>query len=166
MVLGSDAGPAGQVANLEPSLDDPSQYDAPYMVDTTFFGARVKFYQNYHTLLTSQPHDMNGKFLADGTPPRLLHEKSSDNWGSYWNRLEFKLANFVYTRNQMPATQINVLLDIWAASLLEDLYKTINNTTLGNVQWDNFSIQYTSDHPPEVVTSWMNDVYEVYFQDP
>ncbi|KAF8834531.1 hypothetical protein BDN67DRAFT_992647 [Paxillus ammoniavirescens] len=101
------------------------------------------------------PCDERGEFLPDSALPPPLHEKPNNDWSPYRNHLEFKLADFLYTRNQMPAAQINSLLDIWAASLLEasgeplfidhkDLYKTMNSTTLGEVKWESFSIQYTN----------------------
>ncbi|KIK80363.1 hypothetical protein PAXRUDRAFT_158890 [Paxillus rubicundulus Ve08.2h10] len=145
-----------------------------YEVDTEFFRPRDKLYWNYHMLLTGQPCDKNGDNLSDGTLSHLLHEKSNDNWEPYQNWLEFELAEFLYTQNQMPALQIDTLLDIWAASLLnsggeplftdhKDLYKMINSTALGDIKWDSFAIQCTSDTLSENVPAWMNDVYDVYF---
>ncbi|KAI6024539.1 hypothetical protein EDC04DRAFT_2869370 [Pisolithus marmoratus] len=53
----------------------------------------------------------------------------------------------------MPASQINTLLKIWAASLIElggnplfanhtDLYHVIDSTSVGAVKWENFKITY------------------------
>ncbi|KAF8443672.1 hypothetical protein L210DRAFT_3502465 [Boletus edulis BED1] len=76
----------------------------------------------------------------------------------------------------MPAAQIDSLLTIWAASLLQhggeplfashqDLYKTIDSTPLGDVKWESFSVKYTGEQPA-AGPPWMNDNYEVWFRDP
>ncbi|KAF8122990.1 hypothetical protein EV363DRAFT_1455925 [Boletus edulis] len=76
----------------------------------------------------------------------------------------------------MPAAQIDSLLTIWAASLLQhggeplfashqDLYKTIDSTPLGDVKWESFSVKYTGERPA-AGPPWMNDNYEVWFRDP
>jgi hypothetical protein len=77
----------------------------------------------------------------------------------------------------MSATQINQLLDLWATSLLRhgdqppfadyrDLYKTIDSTPLGDVPWENFSIQYTGERPEDDVPPWMDERYEVWYRNP
>jgi hypothetical protein len=77
----------------------------------------------------------------------------------------------------MPGVQIDKLMDIWAASLLEvngvplftdhkDLYKTIDSSTLSDVKWSNFAVKYTGLLPDQDMLPWMKDSYEVYFRDP
>lgn len=77
----------------------------------------------------------------------------------------------------MPSTQIDKLLDIWTASLLnvdgqalftdhKDVYKMIDSSTLGDIKWNNFTVKYTRPQPDQDVPPWMNDSYEVYFRDP
>ncbi|KIK80883.1 hypothetical protein PAXRUDRAFT_157421, partial [Paxillus rubicundulus Ve08.2h10] len=91
--------------------------------------------------------------------------------------LEFELADFLFTRNQMLAKQIDFLLTIWGTSLLQhggqplfashdDLYKTIDSMPLGDVKWQSFSIKYTSDQPFSNVPLWMDDTYKTWFRDP
>ncbi|KAF8126375.1 hypothetical protein EV363DRAFT_1174445, partial [Boletus edulis] len=98
------------------------------------------------------------------------------DWTPYRGRLEFELADFLFRRNQMPAAQIDSLLTIWAASLLQhggeplfashqDLYKTIDSTPLGDVKWESFSVKYTGERPA-AGPPWMNDNYKVWFRDP
>ncbi|KAG2103164.1 hypothetical protein BD769DRAFT_1393544 [Suillus cothurnatus] len=75
----------------------------------------------------------------------------------------------------MPTTQINKLLDLWALTLMKhkdgppftdyrDLYKTINNISVGDVKWQSFSAQYTGVRP-DVVPSWMDQKFNVWYQD-
>ena len=114
--------------------------------------------------------------MPNGTEPEPHQAKSKDDWSPYGSHLEFKLANFLYTRSQMSASDINTLLDMWAASLIEagkrplfsdykQMYQTIDNTELGDVKWQSFAVKYTGDQGPDPAP-WMNDHYDVWFRDP
>lgn len=78
-----------------------------------------------------RPCDEEGKFLPPGTLPSEAPPKSKDNWDPFHSRLEFELADFLYSRSQMAAAQIDSILDIWAASLLRSganpLYNSHND---------------------------------------
>jgi len=76
----------------------------------------------------------------------------------YRNRIEFETVEFLFATNQTSAGQINTLLDLWASTLKKhndlppfadcrDLYKTIDNTPLGDVKWQSFSVRYTGEKP-------------------
>ncbi|KAI6162858.1 hypothetical protein EDD17DRAFT_1776419 [Pisolithus thermaeus] len=78
---------------------------------------------------------------------------------------------------EMPARKINMLLDVWAASLVgsggqllftkhTDLYCIIDSTHIGDIKWDSFAIQYTGEEPNGAPTTWMSDSYEVWYHDP
>ncbi|KAI6013024.1 hypothetical protein EDC04DRAFT_2870859 [Pisolithus marmoratus] len=84
------------------------------------------------------------------------------------------LANFLYTWNQMPTDHIDMLLDVWAASLGEaggqwkllftchkDLYSTIDRTCFHDVRWQSLSIKYNRnlDEP----APWMQAQFDVWF---
>ncbi|KAI5996841.1 hypothetical protein F5J12DRAFT_687882, partial [Pisolithus orientalis] len=67
--------------------------------------------------------------------------------------LEFELAKSLFKCAEMLANQINMLLEIWATSLLElggnplfanhiDLYHVIDSMSVGAVKWENFKITY------------------------
>ncbi|KIK75501.1 hypothetical protein PAXRUDRAFT_78192, partial [Paxillus rubicundulus Ve08.2h10] len=77
----------------------------------------------------------------------------------------------------MSTSQIDILLDLWAAMLLKygnrspfahhhHLYKTIDSTSLGDIKWQNFSVSSTGDIPTTNPPVWMQQRYEVWFQDP
>ncbi|KAI6034659.1 hypothetical protein BKA83DRAFT_4461021 [Pisolithus microcarpus] len=77
----------------------------------------------------------------------------------------------------MSAANINELLTLWNTSLLStggqpifrdssEMYKTIDHTPLGDVQWENFSTSYTGEQPTENVPPWMNDTYDIWFRNP
>jgi Plavaka transposase len=78
----------------------------------------------------------------------------------------------------MSAPNINILLDLWASTLLKhnesppfanhtDLYNTIDLTPLGDVAWQSFSLRYNGDDVPEgTIPQWMTSEYDVWFRDP
>ncbi|KAG2100480.1 uncharacterized protein F5147DRAFT_747167 [Suillus discolor] len=127
-----------------------------------------------------RPCDPEGNFLPPGALPLPLSEKCPNDWTPYHDRLEFELANYIFTKNQTPAAQIDHLLDLWAASLIQagadlsqvpfkdhrDVYRTIDNTPLGDVKWQSFSVKYTGDIPDRDPTPWMTESYDVWFRDP
>ncbi|KIM61072.1 hypothetical protein SCLCIDRAFT_78787, partial [Scleroderma citrinum Foug A] len=123
---------------------------------TMFVGQDNTLFCNYHPSLTAQPCDSNGNFLPNGTQPEPHQAKSKDDWSPYGSQLEFELADFLYTHNQMSTSHINTLLDLWAASLIEvsrptlfsdhkQMYQTIDNTELSDIKWQSFVVKYTGD---------------------
>lgn len=126
----------------------------------------------------ARPCDREGNFLPRGTPPPPLSDKTSDDWTPYKSRVEFELADYLFTKNQTPMHSIDQLLNIWAASLIEGgskttlfpdhraLYKTIDDTPLGDIKWQSFSVKYTGEIPEQGVAPWMTDTYDVWFRDP
>ncbi|KAG1886992.1 hypothetical protein F4604DRAFT_1889809 [Suillus subluteus] len=164
---GTDFGDAGPMDD-----EDPLQSSAE------FFGAGERLYRNYHPLLSARPCDTEGVFLPPGTLPPPLTEKTPDNWTPYKSHVEFELADYLFTKNQTPAHSIDHLLNIWAASLIQagskatlfpdhcDVYRTIDNTPLGDVKWQSFSVKYTGTIPDEGAPPWMADSHDVWFRDP
>jgi hypothetical protein len=84
------------------------------------------------------------------------------------------LANFLFKHNQMPGTEINELMQIWANTLPEDqdppfadhnnLYNTIDTTILGDAPWQSFSINYSGELPLDGnVPPWMLAEYDIWF---
>ncbi|KAG1764199.1 hypothetical protein EDD22DRAFT_979086 [Suillus occidentalis] len=119
----------------------------------------------------------NGNFLNPGTPPPPYTTKSPDDWTPYCNRLEFEAAEFLYTKNQMSAHQIDKILYHWGITLAvhhnnppfadhKDLYDTIDATPLGDVAWESFSLEFSGEKPAEDCPLWMQQSYDVWFQDP
>jgi hypothetical protein len=81
----------------------------------------------------------------------------------------------------MPQAQIDILMELWAASLLlanngdsshsppfanhEDLHHVIDSTELGDVPWESLSVQYQGERPADA-PEWMDEKYEVWYRDP
>ncbi|KAG1752172.1 hypothetical protein EDB19DRAFT_1903559 [Suillus lakei] len=77
----------------------------------------------------------------------------------------------------MSAGDINILLDLWAATLLKyddkppfadchDLHRTVDNTPLGDVKWQSFKVRYTGEKPTSDVPPWMDQSHDVWYHDP
>ncbi|KAG2109797.1 hypothetical protein BD769DRAFT_1630402 [Suillus cothurnatus] len=47
-----------------------------------------------------------------------------------------------------------------------DVYKTIDSTHLGDVQWQSCLLKYTGEHAVDDTAPWMEDSYNVWFHDP
>lgn len=135
--------------------------------------------------LSGIPCDIHGNFLPPGSspPPRqsaaLKPEDDAKDFKPYTDRLQFETADFLFTRNQMSARNIDTLLALWAASLApygdkppfdthKDLYSTIDSSSLGHVPWDSFSMRYKSTGPtqPGPPPAWQEQDHEVWFRDP
>ncbi|KAG1743374.1 hypothetical protein EDD22DRAFT_958799 [Suillus occidentalis] len=170
---GGDNFPAG-TSDPSQALNEP---DIPDDLNAEFFGLGDRLYRNYHPKLNARPCNVTGQFLPDGAPPTPPPIKSPDDWAPYRNRVEFETAEFLYTRNQMSAGDINVLLDLWAATLLKyndkppfadhrDLYKTIDATPVGDVKWQSLKVQYTGERPETNVLPWMDQAHDVWYRDP
>jgi hypothetical protein len=99
----------------------------------------------------------------------------TDDWTPFCNHSEFETAKFLYTQNQMTASQIDQLLDIWASTLTNhnnkslfvdhhDLYNIINSSPFSDVNWQSFTITYDGERLEDKL--WMDNKYEVWFCDP
>ncbi|KAM6489617.1 hypothetical protein JOM56_014939, partial [Amanita muscaria] len=86
-----------------------------------------------------------GNYLApDAIPPQ--EDPRSHDWAPFESQVHFELADFVYRRVQMSNGNIDALCKI-AASLVKgpppfknhsDLYKTIDDISLRDVEWEAF----------------------------
>ncbi|KAI6109269.1 hypothetical protein EV401DRAFT_2059642 [Pisolithus croceorrhizus] len=123
-----------------------------------------------------QPCNASGNFQLTGTQLEPHQLKPPDDWSPYNSHLKFKLADFIYTCNQMSAGNLDILLNLWAVSLVEvgshlifsshtEMYWTINNTQVGDVKWQLFAIKYTGDVEVDPAP-WMHNEYDVWFWDP
>lgn len=113
----------------------------------------------------------------DSPPPPRESDLGPDDWTPYQSRIEFELADFLYRRNQMSASDIDYLLNLWGASSAthgeappfpnhKDLYSTIDSTPVGDVPWDSFSLRFNGTRPNDAVPPWMDAEYDVWFRNP
>ena len=110
-------------------------------------------------------------------PPLHRPTDDPDDWTLYGSQLEFETAEFLFSRDQMSAGNIDILLDLWSTSLFKhgdeppfashrDLYDTIDATPVGDVPWENFGVRYNGIRPEGDVLPWMDAEYEVWFHNP
>ncbi|KAG2091332.1 uncharacterized protein F5147DRAFT_823151 [Suillus discolor] len=127
--------------------------------------------------ITGRPCDVNGVFLPPGAPPPPPENLAPDDWTPFRNRTEFETAEFLYKHNQMPAGQIDRLLDLWASTLTKhndnppfadhhDLYHVIDSSPFGDVPWQRFMVAYDGERLADEDKPWMDSEYEVWFRDP
>ena len=114
--------------------------------------------------------------MADGEPPAA--SSTAHEWSPYNDRLQFEVAEFLYTQEQMSGAKIDQLLELWAVSVLpvgktppfrnhDELYRTIDRTPLGDIPWRSFEMVHPTANSPASSTapSWMTETYEVWYRD-
>ncbi|KAF8986113.1 hypothetical protein BDQ17DRAFT_1493098 [Cyathus striatus] len=138
-------------------------------------------------IVTGTPCDEDGYDLPEGAPPPPppLHSVNIEMPASpFHSAEEFELADLIFNKIQMSATEINSLMDIWTRlneqdgavengassdapfSSTNDLYDTIDSITLGDIPWQAFTMQHTGETIDQNSPSWMTHTYEVWFRDP
>lgn len=150
----------------------------PSINGTQRFSSNLNYLDTYFVpLIIGTPCDKDGKSNTAGPPrPPQESDKGPDDWSPFNSREAFELADLLYTRNEMPAKQIDDLLDIFAATSVtsggtppftnyKEMYDTIDTIPLGSAPWKHFDLHYqgevTDDSP-----SWMTEHHTVWFRDP
>ncbi|KAF8970181.1 hypothetical protein BDZ97DRAFT_1754180 [Flammula alnicola] len=135
-------------------------------------GETVKF----HPFINGLPCDAQGNFLPEGAPPPPWDHPAADDFSPFANRAEFELADLLFRKDQMSASNINELLQIWAATLPEDqdppfinkqdLYDTIDVIEVGDAPWNSFSVSFNGEVAEGDKTPWKHAKYDVWYRDP
>ena len=76
----------------------------------------------------------------------------------------------------MSGTDINDLLQIWAATLPQDqdlpftskndMYSAIDGFDLGGAPWNSFTVTYNGEIQEDDMTPWKHKPFEVWYRDP
>jgi hypothetical protein len=120
--------------------------------------------------------------LPRGAPAPPGVSKDKKNWAPFGDRIAYELGQFLFKKNQTSQSEIDSLMEIWAASLLQatkgdteaaqppftnhkDLHAIIDSIPLGNVCWESFTASYDGEKP-ENAPSWMGAGYEVFYRNP
>ncbi|EIW76871.1 hypothetical protein CONPUDRAFT_158023 [Coniophora puteana RWD-64-598 SS2] len=155
--------------HLEPQSEHPRG-----RVEELDGGKRIR---EYHPVLTGDRCNPDGSFISEDNGPFPLPARAPDDWHPFRSRVEFETADFLYRRSQAPAGHIDILMDLWGATLRKhgdtppfadhkDLYKTIDAIKAGDVPWESFSMSYKGAKPAGAVPPWMTQSYDVWFRDP
>ncbi|KAH9037926.1 hypothetical protein EDB85DRAFT_1860964, partial [Lactarius pseudohatsudake] len=123
--------------------------------------------------------DINGNTLPEATPPPARSDLPPDDWSPFEDAAQFLLADFLFRKAQMSASNINELFDFWALSVEKHdiaapydshrtLYATIDAIQDGDAPWQCLSVNAASDNSdiPEHAPSWKREEYEVWYRDP
>jgi len=125
----------------------------------------------------SRPCDEHGNYLQPDTPPPARTDANPDDWTPFGSHVEFETAEFLYKKVQMSAGDINFLFELWTAYNFQrggsapfnnagDMYRHIDNATLGEVPWQSFTLKYQGAFDPEQSPSWKGAEHVVWFMDP
>ncbi len=134
-------------------------------------------YKTLDTCGSAKPCDEDGDFLADDAEP--IHVPRNENdWTPFRDRIQFEMIELLYLRNEMPQSQVNKIMELWAASFLQagsdasapfancrEMHDIIDSVTQGDVPWTSFQIKYSGDIPDNNAPKWMTDTYEVCARD-
>lgn len=124
------------------------------------------------------PCNKNGVYLVDSKVSVATASFTVNDWFPYKDCLQFEVADFLYSDNQMSGAKIDKLMELWAASVLphgstppfcnhDDLYHTIDLTPLGKVSWHSFEMTHPAADSPDRsdAPSWMTETYKVWYRD-
>ncbi|KIK91281.1 hypothetical protein PAXRUDRAFT_149844 [Paxillus rubicundulus Ve08.2h10] len=125
--------------------------------------------------LIGTPVDVNGADLPEGSPPPHPKPRAESQWHPFQSRAHFELADFIFFWNEMPGTQINDLMHIWAAipghegpSPKHDaVYNSIDAISDQDAPWQSFAMQHveadTISSNDETIPTWKHGRHEVWF---
>ncbi|KAG0693018.1 hypothetical protein DFH29DRAFT_992452 [Suillus ampliporus] len=146
--------------------------------DETEGGVSSGTYRDYHQQLDGHICNEAGDFIPPEAPPPPYSSRAPDDWTPYRNRLEFETAEFLYSKVQMSAGNIDKLMNLWGRTLEKhddappftdhrNLYSTIDDTPVGDVLWKSFSMKYNAnDDDSSGSAPWMGKTYTAWFRDP
>jgi hypothetical protein len=125
---------------------------------------------------TGLPCDSKGNFVPEASPPESWEHRAPDDFSPFQEQVSFELADLLYRRIQMSASNINDLLELWAATLpsgadppfgnKQELYDTIDTIEAGDVAWECFTVSFNGEIAEGDTTPWKHAAYEVWFRDP
>ncbi|KAK7684404.1 hypothetical protein QCA50_012351 [Cerrena zonata] len=152
----------------------PSRSASPSGSDTS---RQPTLIRNVHLGLNGQPCDSKGDPLLPDTPPPLYTATPPTDWTPFGSRLEFDLADFLFTKNQASAPDIDFLMDTFAGfgysfgasppfADAHDLYNVIDSIPLGDAPWHSFTGSFTGSIPNENAPHWMTSKYDVWCRNP
>ncbi|KAF8432344.1 hypothetical protein L210DRAFT_3311382, partial [Boletus edulis BED1] len=125
---------------------------------------------------------VNGNDLPEGAPPLSSSSSSHQNsnpWHPFSHQAQFELANFLFCRNEMPAAQVDELMQIWARlnhdqnqqpstppfTSAHDLHQKIDQID-DSKTWKSFSFTYAGvDLEDECLPTWKQATYQLVVRD-
>ena len=117
-------------------------------------------------------------------PPPPRPSRPENEFYPFRDRLEFEVADFLYSREQMSAGNIDFLSMLWAAHMAplggtpplsghKDLYETIDSIPFGDIPWQSEKLVYSNSESSQdgqrqsrERRPWQSKEYEIWFRDP
>ncbi|KAF8801177.1 hypothetical protein BYT27DRAFT_7226944 [Phlegmacium glaucopus] len=166
--------PTPEPQDLEPGLVEDLQL--PALAEDPTNPPKPRETVEFHPYINGLPCDAGGNFLPPGAPPPPWDHPPPNDYSPFKNRAAFELADLLFRKEQMSASNINELLQIWAATLPEDedppfinkqdVYDTIDSIELGDAPWHSFSISFNGEIMEGETTPWKHATYDVWYRDP
>lgn len=138
----------------------------------------LNFSKEYGILIgpVATPCDINGKFLPANAPSPPIVQPPPTDWSPFESRVEFELAELLFSQTEMSNTQFDHLMELWAADAARDgrgppfggsrEFRTIIDSIEGGAEWKQFEVKYNGELPDGNVLNWMTQPLEVYYRDP
>jgi hypothetical protein len=138
------------------------------------------FAQSNEFRYVGQRLNASGEPIPSDAPSSAPPEERSAGEGNIWvpfkDRLAFEAADFLYRRSRMPQAQVDVLMNLWAASMFESGYSppfasnggllnVIDSIDDGVIPWEESEID-VSDTISTLSPSYMRDKYKIYYRNP
>ncbi|KAM6502974.1 hypothetical protein JOM56_002951 [Amanita muscaria] len=158
---------------------DPPNYD--FADDPSQYQHRRKDTDediHYHPTINGRPCDVQGEFLPPEAPPPPWEDRSPNNYSPFNSQESFLVADLLFRRTQMSASNIDDLMQFWARSLppdcdppymnTTDLLETIDAANMGHLPWKSFSLSYQASDDEDLSTAvpWKIKDYDVWYRDP
>ncbi|PSR88457.1 hypothetical protein PHLCEN_2v5137 [Hermanssonia centrifuga] len=155
---------------LQPNNGPQSISPPPNNVPVNNLNPEGLYYQ-FHSKLNGRPCDSSGQFLLDPNAQPLPQARLETDWTPYNSRLEFETAEFLFQCVKMGQVNVNLLLELWAASLvpyggrpsfssIHDMLQVIDSTPLGDAPWTTITAKYMGALPANP-PPWMVATYEI-----
>ncbi|KAJ7719182.1 hypothetical protein DFH07DRAFT_872339 [Mycena maculata] len=129
-----------------------------------------------NTFQTQYHPQLNGMQLPETTTKYYGQDPAA--WAPFSDRAEFDFAHFHFhfVQAQSSENDINIVLDIWAVSVLKygatapwnnarELYATIDTIQDGQAPWKTHTLRYSGPLPPGQPPKWMTQSYELCTRD-
>ncbi|KAG1784494.1 uncharacterized protein HD556DRAFT_1315037 [Suillus plorans] len=135
-------------------------------------------YFTYHPVLDGTPCDAEGFDLPLDQPPNHPPHPEHDTWHPFPSHGHFELADFIFHCNQMPAKQIDDLMQVLVHfnethgdppfNSDAHLYDSINSISSHDVQWQSLSLRHPDfeilQNDPDTAP-WKCVEYDVWYRD-
>ncbi|EMD34986.1 hypothetical protein CERSUDRAFT_96900 [Gelatoporia subvermispora B] len=164
----AQAAQEAQAAQVQDAREDEEEYEED----------DEGYVRELHHRLNARPCDSTGAFLPKGTLPPPRPPPNPNSYHPFTDRVHFETADFIYSKNQMSASDIDFLSLLWASTLAKhngtpplqghkSLYDMIDSIPLGDVPWEPLTLHYTDIiDSEEAPPAWKLADYDVWYRDP